>query len=113
MQCGKLQAQRGVWKYSSSAHQNATFSRANWYNNSIFYMTNGVVDLTLMAKTLDPDAMTITMAVHGAPYGFLAAVKNPTGLALRVPSLEDPSEPAALLGCNQPDRGTPQCAGAR
>ncbi len=30
---------------------------------------------------------------------------------LRVPSLAAPSNPVALMGCNQPDRGTPQCAG--
>jgi hypothetical protein len=65
-----------------------------------------------MAKTLDPDAMTTTMAVVGQPYGFLASLEDPEVLVLRVPSLDKPSEPVSLMGCNQPDRGTPQCAGA-
>ncbi len=54
-----------MWTAGFSAHEQEEFSRANGRSNSRFFMQNGVVDLTLMAKTLDPDAMTLTLALVG------------------------------------------------
>jgi hypothetical protein len=76
----------------------------------MFYLTNGVVDLNLVAKSLDPDDNTIDLALTGLPYGWLSSLDDPEAMSLRVPSFSNPSDPMSLMGCSQPDRFSPYCA---
>jgi hypothetical protein len=73
-----------------------------WFTN------RGAVDLTLTAKSLDPDSMKWEASMVGAPSGFIAHMDNQEMIAVRTASHHN-GEPMTVEGCAQ--RSGVMCAG--